>query len=100
MATIIVQRVFGRAKDQEKIEVFTSWFTDNIEKLETAVDEKRPSNGQFLLDYQPQTSSYVVEVQTTMTDFAEECLAKIKEIGFDDSAMMGDVKNVTIREMD
>lgn len=99
MATMIVRRVFGRAKDQEKIEKFVNWFTENLDKLETAVDEKNPSNGQFLLDYQPKTNSFIVEIQTAIEEFAEECFAKIKELEFDDFTMIGDVKNVTVREV-
>lgn len=95
MSFMIVQRVFGRTPDQEKIDKFVDWFTDNIDKLEEAVNEKNPSNGQMLLDYQYKTNSYIVEIQTCMEDFANECLAKINELEFADSAKIGDVKKIS-----
>lgn len=95
MGYMVVQRVFGRTSDQEKIDKFVDWFTDNIDKLEEAVDEANPLNGQMLLDYQYKTNSFIIEVQTCMEDFANECLAKIKELKFTDSAKIGDVKKIS-----
>lgn len=94
MAHMIVQRVFGRAEDQKKVDLFTDWFTDNIDKLEAAVDENNPSNGQMTIDYQLKTNSFIVEVQTCIDEFANECLNKIKELEFDDFAKIGDVKKL------
>lgn len=95
MSYMIVQRVFGRTSDQEKIDKFIDWFTDNIDKLEEAVDEANPSNGQMLLDYQYKTNSFIIEVQTCIENFADECLDKIKELEFTDSAKIGDVKKIS-----
>lgn len=95
MSYMVVQRVFGRTSDQEKIDKFIDWFTDNIDKLEEAVDEANPSNGQMLLDYQYKTNSFIIEVQTCIENFADECLDKIKELEFTDSAKIGDVKKIS-----
>jgi hypothetical protein len=94
MAHMVVQRVFGRTPDTDIIDKFVDWFTDNIDKMEYALNEVNPQNGQMTLDFQPKTRSFIVEVQTCMEDFANECLAKINELGFADSAKIGDVRKI------
>lgn len=93
-AHVIVQRIFGRTPDKEKVEQFNNWFADNSDKLEEAIDEANPFNGQLLLDYQEASSSFIIEIQTTMHEFALEIKSKFEEMEFADSAIIGDVKNL------
>lgn len=89
---IKVQRVFGRVSNEEVLNSFVSWFSDNLPKLEPVIDENNPKNGQMLLDWQEKTSSYVIEVQTTNSEFAEEILKKYEELKFDDFKNIGIVQ--------
>jgi hypothetical protein len=88
----IVQRVFGRAKDGQKIEDFFDWFADNADRMENTLDDENPHNGQFTLDYQFKTQSFIVEVQTLDEEFANDILNKFEELEFDDSKKIGDVR--------
>jgi hypothetical protein len=94
MGNLIVRRVFGRTADKGKVDQFSNWFTDNIDKLEEAVNENKPFNGQLLVDWQVPTQAYVIEVQTSNEEFANEIKAKYDELEFDDSAIIGDVKAI------
>lgn len=92
MTNITIKRVFGRVKSEEVLNNFTDWFTDNLNKLEPAIDENNPKNGQLILDYQPKTESYIVEVQTTNEEFSNEILKKYEELGFNEYNNIGIVQ--------
>lgn len=92
MTNITIKRVFGRVKSEEVLNNFTDWFTDNLNKLEPAIDENNPKNGQLILDYQPKIESYVVEVQTTNEEFSNEILKKYEELGFNEYNNIGIVQ--------
>lgn len=94
MSETVVWRVFGGDKDDSKVGLFQDWFMDNIHKLEEAVNEFNAKNGKMTIDYQPKSSSYILEVNTISEEFSNECMEKLKQLDFEKTQLVGVTRNL------
>lgn len=100
MQKIVIKRVFGRAKEKEKVEKFQEWFSKNLFKLEETFNDNNPLNGQMTIDYQYASESYIIEIKTADENFADEIKNKYTELEFSDSAIIGNIIEISDEEME
>jgi hypothetical protein len=90
----IQQKLLARDKDDKKFIQFTSWLTENTEKMGVQITDKLYVDGSYDLSYQEKTDSYIIEINTANEEFADEAIIELKRLCVDEIKMLGIIKTV------
>jgi len=84
---MIVQKVFGKTPDSDKVRLFSDWFLDNMNNMDS--DDNEEIVGTMTIDFQAPTNSLVIQIETYSEEFAKQMVSKMDEIGFDSAKALG-----------